>query len=98
MQIPQVVWDVPRGLKSTVKADQSPVVPSLASLQRRLINILLLTLVAHTKSLIPSLPYTRSYSSPLHRVAISNVATCSLKDGTETALHHPVAQEGEVYG
>lgn len=86
---------MPRGLKSTVKADQCPVVPSLASLQHRLINILLLNLVAHTKSLIPPLPYTRSFSSPLH---ISNVATCSLKDGTETALHRPVAQEGQVYG
>lgn len=46
IQIHQVFWDVPGGLRRTVKADQSPVVPSLASFQHGLINTLLLNLVA----------------------------------------------------
>lgn len=86
IQIPQVVWVVPRGLKRTAKADQSPVVPSLASLQHGLIKTLLVNLVALTKSLIPSLPYTMSFYFfflPLRGVVISNIVICSLNDGTD---------------
>ena len=86
IRVPHVGGDVPRGQKRAAKAHWSPVVPSPASLRRGLVNTLLLNLVARTKSLILSLPYTWSSVFPLHRVVISSIVTCSLNDGIETAL------------
>lgn len=60
-----MVWGVPRDLQRVAKDDHSPVAPSLASLEHGLMDALLLNLVAHTASLILSLPHMTSFfSSP----------------------------------
>lgn len=93
---PHGVWDVPWGLKRTVKVDQSAVVWFPASLQNRLEYLA-------TESSCTDYISQMRHSCPLlyislHRLVIFSFATCSLNDVTKIALQWPVTWLGKVYG